>query len=86
MASEWASNSWRLFSGKNVCSRMRFLVEKLKRVGYNKKGFAFFNLAIESLIGFRNPRPLGVVKVNWLCLEELPGSVGPPWRDMPGRL
>jgi len=21
------------------------------------------------LIGFRNPRPLGVVRVNWLCLD-----------------
>ena len=25
------------------------------------------------LIRFRNPRPLGVVRVNWLCLDELPG-------------
>jgi len=24
------------------------------------------------LIGFRNPRPLGVVRVNWLCLETTP--------------
>jgi len=25
------------------------------------------------LIRFRNPRPMGVVRVNWLCLDKLPG-------------
>ena len=31
---------------------------------------------VHGLIGFRNPRPLGVVRVNWLCLEAMPWSIG----------